>query len=135
MKGPFQREWRVLFAVFAVLMLSLFAGGCNRSSRSGGGSTAVVGGGGGGGALPPPAEHASVVLRDVHGDPIPSGSNEAYSPRKTCGVVGCHDVDVIANGYHFQQGRTDLNGNIVTKDDYFGDGRTFLKSAGMYGKW
>lgn len=134
MKSPFQREWRVLFAVFAAIVLTISAGGCDRSSSGGGGGGVVVGGGGGG-ALPPPAEHASVELRDVHGDPIPVGSNEPYSPRQTCGVVGCHDIDEIANGYHFQQGRTDLNGNIITKEDYFNDGRTFLQSPGMYGKW
>ena len=44
-------------------------------------------------------------------------------------------MDAIANGYHFQQGRTDASGAVVTKDDYFADGRGWLKSAGMYGKW
>lgn len=84
------------------------------------------GGGGGKG-------HPNVVLRDVLGNPIQEGAQTPYSPRQTCGQ--CHDIDQIANGYHFQQGRTDATGQIVTRDDYFGDGRTFIRSAGMYGKW
>ena len=77
--------------------------------------------------------HASVPLLDVQGQPIALGSTEPYSPRQTCGA--CHDVDEIANGYHFQQGRTDAAGNVIAKDDYFADGRTFVRSPGMYGKW
>ena len=77
--------------------------------------------------------HRNVVLRDFQGNAITVGSRTPYSPRQTCGP--CHDIDEIANGYHFQQGRTDLTGNIVTRDDYFGDGRDFIRSAGMYGKW
>ncbi|RMH04949.1 MAG: hypothetical protein D6702_01805 [Planctomycetota bacterium] len=77
--------------------------------------------------------HPDVVLRDRLGNPLPAGSTEPYSPRRSCGA--CHDVDRAANGYHFQQGRTDAAGNIVVGDDFFGDGRAFLRSPGMYGKW
>ncbi|MBC8327737.1 MAG: hypothetical protein H8E31_03225 [Planctomycetes bacterium] len=77
--------------------------------------------------------HPDVVLRDRVGTALAPGSTEPYSPRQSCGA--CHDVDEAANGYHFQQGRTDEDGVIVTKDNYFGDGRAFLRSAGMYGKW
>jgi len=80
-----------------------------------------------------PHDHSNIVLRDVYGDPITLGSNHPYSPRRTCGA--CHDVDEMANGYHFQQGRTDETGAIQTRDDFFADGRTWLKSDGMYGKW
>jgi len=79
------------------------------------------------------ATHADVVLLDRYGVPMAPDSTEPYSPRKTCGF--CHDVDMIANGYHFQQGRTAQKGVIIVKDDYFKDGRNYLKSAGMYGKW
>jgi hypothetical protein len=85
---------------------------------------------GGGG---PPGVHADVPLLDRLGNPIVAGSTEPYSPRQTCG--GCHDVDAIANGYHFSQGRTDLNGTVVVTDDYFADGRNYVRSPGMYGKW
>ena len=80
-----------------------------------------------------PTARTFIVLVDRMGDPITATSKEPYSPRMTCG--SCHDVTKIANAYHFQQGRTDLAGNIVVKKDYFGDGREWLLSAGMYGKW
>jgi len=80
-----------------------------------------------------PRNHDNIVLRDVHGDAIPPGSNEPYSPRRTCGA--CHDVDEIANGYHFQQGRTNAEGLVQAKSDFFADGRSWLLSDGMYGKW
>ncbi len=77
--------------------------------------------------------HPDVVLRDRLGTPLALGSTEPYSPRQSCGA--CHDVDEAANGYHFQQGRTDATGAVIVKDDFFNDGRTFLQSPGMYGKW
>jgi len=80
-----------------------------------------------------PYDHGNIVLRDVVGDAIPAGSTVAYSPRQTCGT--CHDVDEIANGYHFQQGRTDETGALQARSDFFADGRTWLQSDGMYGKW
>ena len=83
----------------------------------------------------PVAGHADVAMRDRLGNPITADSTDPYSPRQTCGATGCHEIDVIANGYHFQQGRTNVAGDVVTQDDFFGDGRTWLKSAGMYGKW
>jgi hypothetical protein len=80
-----------------------------------------------------PRDHTNILLKDHEGNAIQLGSNVPYSPRETCGA--CHDVDEIANGYHFQQGRTDATGAIVMKDDFNNDGRDWLKSAGMYGKW
>ena len=73
------------------------------------------------------------MLRDQLGNEIHVGSSVPYSPRQTCGA--CHKVDEIANGYHFQQGRTDQTGAIIVGDDYFGDGRDYVRSPGMYGKW
>ncbi|MEW6073763.1 MAG: hypothetical protein AB1726_14355 [Planctomycetota bacterium] len=78
-------------------------------------------------------DHSNIVLLDRLGNPLLVASTEPYSPRQTCGP--CHDVDAIANGYHFQQGRTDRFGDVQTTDDFFGDGRIWLKSDGMYGKW
>ena len=80
-----------------------------------------------------PHDHTNIVLRDYYGAAIQAGSTMPYSPRETCGA--CHDIDEISNGYHAQQGRTDEHGDIQTKDDFFEDGRTWLKSDGMYGKW
>ena len=81
----------------------------------------------------PAMDHTNIVLKDRLGNPLTVDATEPYSPRQTCGT--CHDVDSIANGYHFQQGRTDENGTIQTATDFFGDGRDWLLSDGMYGKW
>lgn len=81
----------------------------------------------------PQAWHVNVALLDRHGSQLTASSTEPYSPRKTCGQ--CHLVNVIANGYHFQQGRTNTAGDIQTKADFFGDGRDYIRSPGMYGKW
>jgi hypothetical protein len=80
-----------------------------------------------------PRDHTNIVLKDHQGNALQLTSTEPYSPRETCGA--CHDVDEIANGYHFQQGRTDETGAVVMKDNFNNDGRDWLKSAGMYGKW
>jgi hypothetical protein len=81
----------------------------------------------------PTASHDDLVLRDRWGDPLQVTSTEPYSPRRTCGE--CHDIDTIANGYHFQQGRTDAAGNLQMHDDFNGDGQSWLLSDGMFGKW
>jgi len=67
------------------------------------------------------------------GNVIPITSTVPYSGRQTCGTNACHDINRIANGFKFQQGRTDLAGNIIMKDDYYGDGRWFERSPGRYG--
>jgi hypothetical protein len=79
--------------------------------------------------------HLSIPLKDGLGNAITLGSTAGYSGRETCGATTCHDVDRIANGLVFQQGRTDSAGTMVMKDDYFNDGRWWIRSAGMYGRW
>ncbi len=73
----------------------------------------------------------TIVLRDATGAAILQGSTTPYSPEKTCG--GCHDVNVVTRGYHFQQGRTDATNQIVVSDT-FNPAKPWLLSAGMYGK-
>ncbi len=119
--------------------LGLFAagvlGGCPQllellgqpAATTGGTSGATSGNGSAGGP------HADVQLLDKFGNPLTASSRRAFSPRKTCGA--CHDIDTIAGGYHFQQGRIDADGNVQVRDDFFGDGRTWVRSDGMYGKW
>lgn len=107
-----------LAGLLAALALLAVLPGCNGDSKR---------------SITAAAVHPDVLLLDRLGQPLLAGSGEPFSPRQTCG--DCHDIDAIANAYHFQQGRTDADGNIVVQDDYFGDGRTFLRSAGMYGKW
>ena len=100
-------------------LIGCLATGCSDSSNGGGQSVEQA--------------HANIVLMDAAGTKLTSTSTEPYSPRQTCGA--CHDVDKLANGYHFQQGRTDEAGNIIVAADYFGDGRSYIHSPGMYGKW
>ena len=76
--------------------------------------------------------HPEITLLDYDGNEIALDSNIPYSPKNTCGE--CHDYDAITNAYHFQQGRTDAEGNIIVRDDL--DSKSpWLVSRGMYGKW
>ncbi len=78
--------------------------------------------------------HLPIPLRDLSGEVIHVTDTERfYDGRRTCGE--CHDVARIENGFKFQQGRTDLDGNIIMRNDFFGDGRDWIQSAGMYGTW
>lgn len=72
-----------------------------------------------------------IVLRDANGAAIAPGSTTPYSPERTCG--GCHDVNLVTRGYHFQQGRTNATNQVVVSDT-FNPTKPWLLSAGMYGK-
>lgn len=73
-----------------------------------------------------------VKLKTYDGTEVVAGDNVPYSPKQSCG--GCHDYDLITQGYHFQQGRTDAAGAIVVSDT-FNAAKPWILSAGMYGKW
>lgn len=73
-----------------------------------------------------------VPLKDRNGNPIARGSTTPYSPERTCG--GCHDVNVITQGYHFQQGKG-LSNTAITVSDTYNPAKPWLLSDGMYGKW
>ena len=77
-------------------------------------------------------EHPPIVLMDHDGNEISLDSQVPYSPKKTC--EECHDYDLITNAYHFQQGRTDADGNIIVRDD-LDSINPWNISRGMYGKW
>ena len=64
------------------------------------------------------AHPVAVTLRDAQGNPVASGSTVPYSPGRSCG--GCHDVALITQGYHFQQGRTDGAARIQVSDAFAG---------------
>ena len=76
--------------------------------------------------------HPEITLMDCDGNEISLDSNIPYSPKNTCGE--CLDYDAITNAYHFQQGRTDSDGNIIVGDD-LSSRLPWLVSRGMYGKW
>lgn len=73
-----------------------------------------------------------VSLKGYDGVVIAAGDNVPYSPKQSCGT--CHDYDVITQGYHFQQGRTDGTGMIAVSDA-FNPTKPWILSAGMFGKW
>lgn len=77
--------------------------------------------------------HLPIPLKDGLGNVLTVNSDRPYNGRQTCG--GCHDIDRMSNGIVHQQGRTDAAGNIVMKDDFYDDGRWWVRSAGMYGRW
>ncbi len=79
--------------------------------------------------------HLPIPLRDRLGALLTIGSSDPMSGRQTCGTAGCHDVDRIANGMISQQGRTDVDGNIIMQDDFLGNGQWWVRSQGMYGRW
>lgn len=78
------------------------------------------------------AHEEPVVLKGYDGRELSMDSKEPYSPKQTCGE--CHEYDQITNGYHFQQGRTDGDGNI-TMSDNFNPQKPWILSDGMFGKW
>ena len=58
-------------------------------------------------------------IRDEKGVPINPVKGEnaevPYSPKQTCGTVGCHDYEKITRGYHFQQGKDEKPSREITK--------------------
>lgn len=113
------------------LVAASVLGGCPQLLQLLGQAPGTGGTNGGTGGLAGP--HADVKLLDKFGNPISASSRTAFSPRKTCGA--CHDIDTIASGYHFQQGRIAPDGSVQVRDDFFADGRPWVRSDGMYGKW
>jgi hypothetical protein len=76
--------------------------------------------------------HLPIPLRDTFGQAISADSTRPYSGQQTCGA--CHDLARITNGIKFQEGRTDVEGNIIMREDYYGDGRWWIRGAGRYGR-
>jgi len=70
-------------------------------------------------------------LKDEDGkiiDPIKNiNTDKPYSPKQTCGAVGCHDYNKITEGYHFTQG-ADEKPLAKQKDRY-----QWASSPGNYG--
>ncbi len=79
--------------------------------------------------------HTPIPLKDRLGEPITIASTIPYSPRQTCGNCHDHTAHAVSSGEWFQQGRADLAGTVDMRDDYYEDGRFWIKSSGRYGKW
>ncbi len=70
-------------------------------------------------------------LRDEKGQVIDPTRNEnshvPYSPKQTCGAVGCHDYNLITEGFHFTQGKGE------TLPDKYGERYNWVQYPGNYG--
>ena len=76
-----------------------------------------------------PVLHPAIPLVDENGQHVLS-SGKPYSTRMSCGggSGGCHDIDKIANAYHFEMGRNEA-------DDHYGAKRGVVPvvSPGFFG--
>lgn len=80
--------------------------------------------------LPAFAAHLPIQLKTEDGKKINpligQNADQPYSPKNTCG--SCHDYNTITEGYHFQMGW-----DVI--DDNFNEGKSWILSNGMLGKW
>ncbi|MBZ5726692.1 MAG: hypothetical protein LAP87_17050 [Acidobacteriia bacterium] len=86
-----------------------------------------------GGAPPPEAaprlSHPAVVLKDEGGHNVLT-TGQPISTRRTCGE-NCHDYDFIANSFHFQQGKSEMDRKLLSSHGV----AAFNSSPGMFGKF
>ena len=80
---------------------------------------------------PPPLKmtHPSIVLKDDTGRNV-KDTAKPISTRQTCGG-NCHDYDFIANSFHFQQGKTEMDRKLLNEHGV----KSFNSSPGMFGKF
>ncbi len=79
-------------------------------------------------AKPPKLAHPQIVLKDETGQNVLT-SGKPISTRKTCG--DCHDYDFIANSFHFQQGKNEMDRALLSSHG----AAPFNTSPGMFGKF
>jgi len=72
--------------------------------------------------------HPALVLKDEDGRNVLE-SGKPISTRRTCG--DCHDYDFIANSFHFQQGKTEMDRALLASHGM----APFNLSPGMFGKY
>jgi hypothetical protein len=77
---------------------------------------------------PPRLPHPAIPLLDERGINVLK-SKGPISTRKTCG--DCHDYDFIADSFHFQQGRNEMDPKLMAAHGI----APFNSSPGMYGKF
>jgi len=76
----------------------------------------------------PKLPHPAIVLKDEDGHNV-LDSGKPISTRHTCG--DCHDYDFIANSFHFQQGKSEMDRALLTSHGI----AAFNQSPGMFGKF
>lgn len=81
-------------------------------------------------AAPKPQKlaHPQIVLKDETGQSVLT-SGRPISTRKTCG--DCHDYDYIADSFHFQQGKNEMDRALLSSHG----APSFNTSPGMFGKF
>lgn len=77
----------------------------------------------------PKLAHPSVVLKDEAGNSVLK-SGKPISTRHSCGG-DCHDYDFITNSFHFQQGKTEIDRELLASHEI----APFNVSPGMFGKF
>lgn len=85
--------------------------------------------GGAGTAKPLKLAHPSVVLKDEAGQNVLT-TGKPISTRQSCGG-DCHDYDFIANSFHFQQGKSEMDRALLASHGV----PPFNTSPGMFGKF
>jgi hypothetical protein len=73
--------------------------------------------------------HPPVTLRDEAGRNV-LDSGQPISTRRTCGGA-CHDYDFISNSFHFQQGKNEMDRQLLSRHGI----APFNSSPGMFGKF
>jgi hypothetical protein len=73
--------------------------------------------------------HPSITLKDESGRNVLE-TGKPISTRRTCGG-DCHDYDYISNSFHFQQGKAEMDPNLLRNHGVAG----FNSSPGMFGKF
>ncbi len=77
----------------------------------------------------PRLAHPPVILKDEAGRNVLE-SGKPISTRHTCGG-DCHDYDFIADSFHFQQGKTEMDPLLLSSHGV----SSFNSSPGMFGKF
>lgn len=72
--------------------------------------------------------HPALVLKDEDGRNV-LDTGKPISTRHTCG--DCHDYDLIANSFHFQQGKSEMSRELLASHAM----APFNLSPGMFGKF
>ena len=116
------REYSQRIRVFAPLLAALLcAASLAQTPETGGRAPDPA-------AKPPKLAHPQIVLKDETGRNVLT-SGKPISTRKTCG--DCHDYDFIANSFHFQQGKNEMDRALLSSHG----AAPFNTSPGMFGKF
>lgn len=80
-------------------------------------------------SIAPKLAHPRLVLKDETGRNVLE-SGKPISSRQTCGG-DCHDYEFITDSFHFQQGKSEMDRDLLTKHGV----APFNSSPGMFGKF